>query len=65
MVLSNLRRAIFFWNFERYHNATCMLHELGLTSIAVCVWREIPMELGSVFEQHHNIVLFAGDLYAH
>jgi len=30
----------FFWNFERYHNATCMLHELRLTSIAVCVWRD-------------------------
>jgi len=49
-----------FLNFERYRNVTCILHELGLPSIMQCVWREIPMELGIVFEQHH--VLFAGEL---
>jgi len=38
-----------FLNFERYPNVTCMQHELGLPSIAVCVCGEILMELGSVF----------------
>jgi len=60
--LLNLRRANFF-EFERYRNVTCMLHELGLPSIAMCGersrWSWVAC-LNSII-----VVLFAGDPYAH
>ena len=53
-VFIKLKTFKLFLNFERYRNVTCMQHELGLPSIAVC--GEIPMELGSVFKQHHFVL---------